>query len=831
MSEQVIDGRWELNELIGTGGGGRVWRVTDRVRGGQAALKLVRTTSSAHRARFRREIAALQTLRISGVVQLIDEGEHLGEPYIVMELLDGTPFPGASGRLSWLELREPTLRLLEILANVHATGIIHRDLKPANIMVDRAGRVVLLDFGLARGTPGDSSVTRDGALIGTPRYLAPEQFLGRRVDPRADLFALGVMLYDALAGTGPMDAVSMGSRLTTAHTIIVPPLADTASDVPAGVARVIQALLAPMPGERPASAAETRRMLLAEGGTPEVRDPLPLLAVHDLLSHVVAEAMAGRDVHIAAESGVGRTRFARELAVRLVAAGRAALMTRAGARPLSSVRALVPDEVMAGGPSGVEEALRGLLAAGATVIVDAKDQLDPWSRKVVERLRGCGHFVVLGEPTASLRLALFSPDALRGWFGGFNLFFHVREDASKLLAHRTGGNAVQVAAELDAWTLAGLATREGDKFFLDRDAIDQLEGGRFLGDQTQNEARRLSDASGEELLAWVVLADNATAEMLATAMGVPDWEVEVGLGELAKAGVAVLDREGSWRARVSPADMFSWPEERLVDVHRRLASVFPADSAARLQQLSAAGDVPEALMCAAAWGERLLGEGRAAHAVAAMLPILGRAGQDTPAALVATGVSLLVRAALTDGTARTIAATESAISRLPPGTSAHALQLVRAYARALAGDLREAAAAVERCSPFADELEFWRRALLVRAAVRLGLADPEAVINAAAAAKSNPDVARPARVRTGTVPRRRPTPPGCSRDIDTSGRPDHRPRKPRGGSFGLFRLRGSGGGRRRVGGVGEDPAAGPRRGARVHLLVGRPVPGRRRGRA
>ncbi len=413
MSEQVIDGRWEPVELIGTGGGGRVWRVIDRLRGGEAALKLVRTTSSAHRARVRREIAALQMLRIPGVVQLIDVGEHLGEPYIVMELLDGTPFPGTDARMSWTELREPTLRLLEVLANVHATGIIHRDLKPANVLVDRAGRVVLLDFGLARGTPGDSSVTRDGALIGTPRYLAPEQFLGRRVDPRADLFALGVMLYDALAGSAPMDAVSMASRLTTAHTMVVPPLSETAPEVPAGVARVIQALLAPMPGERPGSAADTRRALLDEGGAPEVREPLPLLAVHDALELVVAEALAGRDVHVAAEPGVGRTRFANELALRLLAAGRSALVTRAGVRPLSSLRALVPDSVMAAGPTGVEDSLRARLGGGATLVLDGKEQLDPWSRKVVERLGDCGRLIVIGDATASIRLSPFSAEALR----------------------------------------------------------------------------------------------------------------------------------------------------------------------------------------------------------------------------------------------------------------------------------------------------------------------------------------------------------------------------------------------------------------------------------
>ncbi len=306
------------------------------------------------------------------------------------------------------------------------------------------------------------------------------------------------------------------------------------------------------------------------------------------------------------------------------------------------------------------------------------------------------------------------------------------EDASNILLRRTGGSAVQVAAELDAWMLAGLATRQGDHFFLDRDAIDQLEGGRLLGDQTPTESRRLSDPGGEELLAWVVLADSATAEILAAAMGVPAWEADVGLAELAKAGVAALDREGRWRARVSPAELYAWPEERVVDAHRRLAAVFPEGSAARLHQLLSAGDVAEALACATARGVRLLDAGRAARAVAGMLPVLSRARDEDSANLVEAGVSLVVRAALTDGTARTLASTAGALARLPNPTSTHALELVHAHIVALEGDLGGAAAAARSCLPFAaDELEVWRRALLVRGAIRLGLGDPDAVIDEA----------------------------------------------------------------------------------------------------
>ena len=150
-ADTLIDDRWALLEQIGTGGSGRVFRVRDQTNGSFAALKVIRMTSSMHRVRVRREIQAMRVVAAPGVVRLLDVGEYLDEPYIVMELIDGIPFPGPLDRGDWRTLCELAERLCEVLVNIHSAAIVHRDLKPENVLVGHDGSLTVLDFGLARG--------------------------------------------------------------------------------------------------------------------------------------------------------------------------------------------------------------------------------------------------------------------------------------------------------------------------------------------------------------------------------------------------------------------------------------------------------------------------------------------------------------------------------------------------------------------------------------------------------------------------------------------------------------------------------------------------------
>ena len=720
-----IDDRWELMEMLGSGGSGRVWRTVDLLTGQEAALKLVRVTSTAHMARFRREISALQNLQIPGVVKLFEVGFHLTEPYIVMELVKGRKFPGAQAPLTWDELREPAIRLLDVLIRVHSTGIIHRDLKPENVLVDERGRVVLLDFGLARGTPGDSSVTSDGGVVGTPRYLAPEQIVGRKVDQRADLFAFGVMLYDALAGSRPLDVFSLTKRLTSPYDLVVPQLEVTAPTVPSGIARVVHSLLAVSPAERPINAADVRRALTEEGGEMPQRTSLALLERDEVLAGALEVLLSGNDVAVAAPPGTGRTRFAEELRRRAEARGLTVLVTRPGTRPLSSLRALVPEAALMKGPAGVEDDLRVQIGAGARVIIDSVDVVDPWSRRVLERLASAGVFVRIGVPEASLRLRPLSATSLQRWFHGPDAFLHLREDAAKELHRRTDGRPRRLDQELDAWQAADVARLEDGRLRVPRDNIEALQAGGYVSDEPV-ESRRPDDPGLEELHAWLVLAGATALPVLAVATARPEWEIEVGLGELQEIGAAAPDHEGRWRARGGSAHLAGWTEARLVGAHRSIAAALPPESPARLMHLTAAGDFGAALKVAAVLAGVACETARHGRAFGLLAPLLHHTRGGDWAGATDAAVALYAHAALAAGAPALRSSAEHLLERMETPAATHARGLVLAHGHLGRGEVAEAVALAESLPAFDDEeLELRRWAYLAHGAVRLGRRDPD----------------------------------------------------------------------------------------------------------
>lgn len=253
----VVAQRYRLVEVLGRGAHGRVWEAADLLTGERVALKILSTDFSASGARLRREVASMRLLRLSGVVRLLDEGTDGGRPFLVMERVRGAPFPGEPGPVPWPRLEAAAVALLETLARMHAVGIVHRDLKPANILVDAEGRPTILDFGLARpDTTLDEGITPRGTILGTPAYLAPEQVRGDTVGPRADLYAVGVILFEALAGRSPHAVENVMRMLKARLERPATPLAEAAPEVPRPVAELIDALLAIAPEDRPSSAAE-----------------------------------------------------------------------------------------------------------------------------------------------------------------------------------------------------------------------------------------------------------------------------------------------------------------------------------------------------------------------------------------------------------------------------------------------------------------------------------------------------------------------------------------------------------------------------------------------
>jgi serine/threonine-protein kinase len=246
MQGQVLAGKYRLVALLGQGGMGSVWRAEHVELGTPTAIKLIDSsiaTTSEGLTRFRREAQAAAALRSANIVQIFDFGIDNGTPYIAMELLVGQSLAGLLERERCLT-PERTVELLGVAAKAigyaHSLGYVHRDLKPDNIfLADEAGETIvkLLDFGIAKVVSANEpagSMTRTGAMMGTPYYMSPEQASGKRtVDHRADIWAFGVIAFECLTGKRPFDSETLGG-LVLAICIEPSPRPSSVASVPAG---------------------------------------------------------------------------------------------------------------------------------------------------------------------------------------------------------------------------------------------------------------------------------------------------------------------------------------------------------------------------------------------------------------------------------------------------------------------------------------------------------------------------------------------------------------------------------------------------------------------
>jgi len=207
---RVLGQRYEIVRPLGKGGMGMVFEARDRVLDETVALKVLRTdvVSTPELARrFRQEIKLARRVRHKNVCGIHEYGEDGSLHFIVMDLVEGTDLRREVQRRGPLPTREAcdvALRIAEGLAAIHEEGIVHRDMKTANIMIDRNGSVRLMDFGIAKATQdAGTGLTATGVIVGTPEYMSPEQARGAAIDPRSDIYALGIILYEILTGDVP----------------------------------------------------------------------------------------------------------------------------------------------------------------------------------------------------------------------------------------------------------------------------------------------------------------------------------------------------------------------------------------------------------------------------------------------------------------------------------------------------------------------------------------------------------------------------------------------------------------------------------------------------
>ncbi|MEO3786761.1 serine/threonine-protein kinase [Actinocorallia sp. B10E7] len=271
-----LGSRYRLEALIGRGGMGQVWRAVDqRLRRPVAVKVLPAELAVAEKglARFEREAEATAALQHPGITVLFDLGRDEDQlTYLVMELLEGEDLRAVIDRnpdgLPVPRAVDLALQLADALAAAHSRGIVHRDIKPANLFVLDDGRLKLCDFGIAGLADATTRLTQDGGSIGTPLYMAPEQFRGQAADFRSDLYALGCVLHELLTGAPPFDPGSGLPGLLYAHlNEPPPPVRALRPEVPERLERLVLSLLAKPMDQRPPDAATVASYLRETSAT------------------------------------------------------------------------------------------------------------------------------------------------------------------------------------------------------------------------------------------------------------------------------------------------------------------------------------------------------------------------------------------------------------------------------------------------------------------------------------------------------------------------------------------------------------------------------------
>ncbi|MGI9468415.1 MAG: serine/threonine-protein kinase [Rubripirellula sp.] len=250
-----LESRWKLGKVLGKGAMGEVLLATDTRLERKVAVKRMlgsEVTNATSVQRFLTEAKSIAALNHPSIVQIYDYGQTKDGPYLIMEYVEGGSLADRceSGRLAKADAISLTSQLCSALVAAHTASIIHRDIKPANVLLTRDGIPKLTDFGLAKPIAADTSMTAAGSVLGTPKYMSPEQVRGRPVDHRSDLFSLGIVLYEMLTGTTPFSGASLGDVFDRILNQQVPLLAEQGVKDASDIDTLLQKCLAKNPDDR-----------------------------------------------------------------------------------------------------------------------------------------------------------------------------------------------------------------------------------------------------------------------------------------------------------------------------------------------------------------------------------------------------------------------------------------------------------------------------------------------------------------------------------------------------------------------------------------------------
>src|SRR2546421_8751017 len=256
MGGEVLSDRYELEELVGSGGMSSVYRAHDRLLDRKVALKVLHeqyTQDDDYVERFKHEARSVATLSHPNIVTVIDRGEHENRQFIVFEYIDGENLKalvqrrGPAPVVTALELAIQTARGLSF---AHQQGLVHRDVKPQNILLNGDGQAKVTDFGIARSLDVQHGMTQTGTVLGTSDYIAPEQAQGQRVDEQTDVYSLGVVLYELLTNEVPYPGENFVAVAMRHINEAPPPIRDKRPDVSRRLEAAVQRAMAKDPEAR-----------------------------------------------------------------------------------------------------------------------------------------------------------------------------------------------------------------------------------------------------------------------------------------------------------------------------------------------------------------------------------------------------------------------------------------------------------------------------------------------------------------------------------------------------------------------------------------------------